>query len=503
MYNKISIEKITVKIFLVLGITIPLAQFLYNRSLWLDEAMLALNIIHKGYFELLKPLDYAQVAPILFLGIEKLISTIIPNSEYGLRLFPLLCYWASLFFFYKTVKILFDNRFATILALALFVSNVTLIFYSSEVKQYMCDVLAYTAIVYFILKKYKKKQAKLYILGIAGTLAIFLSNVAPVILSVAGLYILYEQFYTKRQKSNIRGSIVVFIIWLSVFAVYYYFFIFNHPVRDFMVRYWLNTYGFLPLHSLSGFVEFLFVKTGVILKTFSTRIPLLTIIVIFFITGIYSIVREKKIGLAILACFPVIIHFLLSGLHLYPFNTRLVLYIIPGLMLICIAGFKYLITLFSPRLKPVIVKSFCFIPVIFLFSFYEFPINFLGSFGVKENIKYLKENVNDNEIIYVFWFGGPSWQYYQDIGFADFKIPVIIGKEKFIGEKKHHLIIVNKPDYLTELKKIHGKCWLYFQHGKWFLEDEKYIINYLNSVGHNKIKEYKATHSSIYLYDFR
>jgi hypothetical protein len=496
MYNNISIEKITVKIFLVLGITIPLAQFLYNRSIWIDEAMLALNIIHKGYFELLQPLDYLQVAPILFLEIEKFFSTIIPNSEYGLRLFPLLCYWASLFFFYKTVKILFDNRFATILALALFVFNTTLIYYSNEVKQYICDVLVHTAIVYSILKSYKKKQTKLYILGITGTLAIFLSNVAPVILSVAGLYILYEQFYTKRQKSNIRGSIVVFIIWLSAFAVYYYFFIFNHPTRAFMVSSWSNLNAFLPFDSLNSFVRFLDVEARITLKVLSPRTCLKAIIVIFFIIGIYRIIREKKTGLVILTCFPVIIHLLLSGLHLYPFSTRLVLYIIPDLILICAAGSKYLISLLSSRSKPVIVKSVCFIPVIFLFSFHEFPtIHAHMPMEPKKDIKYLKENVSDDETIYVYRMVSPSFLYYQETGFADFNGPVIIGVEN------NFFMEINNSDLLKNLETIRGKCWLYFS--GWRPVQEKYITNYLDSVGHNKIKEYKTIYSSIYLYDFK
>jgi hypothetical protein len=198
MHNNISIEKIIIGVLLILGVTIPLAQFLCNRSIWLDEALLALNIIHKDYFELLQPLDYNQVTPILFLEIEKFFSTLIPNSEYGLRLFPLLCFWTALFFFYRIVKILFNNRLATILALSLFVFNITLIYYSNEVKQYICDVMVYSAVVYFVLKNYKNNQTKFYILGIAGTLAVFLSNVAPIILSVAGLYLLYEQFYIKK-----------------------------------------------------------------------------------------------------------------------------------------------------------------------------------------------------------------------------------------------------------------------------------------------------------------
>ena len=48
------------------GVIIAFVQFVSNRSLWLDEAMFSLNIINRDYIELLLPLDYTQVAPILF-----------------------------------------------------------------------------------------------------------------------------------------------------------------------------------------------------------------------------------------------------------------------------------------------------------------------------------------------------------------------------------------------------------------------------------------------------
>jgi hypothetical protein len=56
---------------LAAGVVLSLAQFLFNRSLWWDEAAMALNIIHRSSAELLQPLDYAQSAPVLFLQILK------------------------------------------------------------------------------------------------------------------------------------------------------------------------------------------------------------------------------------------------------------------------------------------------------------------------------------------------------------------------------------------------------------------------------------------------
>ncbi len=77
-------------IIILFGIILRLGQYLFNRSLWLDESYLTLNIINKSFSQLLLPLDYDQAAPIGFLIVEKVIVGIFGNNEYALRLFPLL-----------------------------------------------------------------------------------------------------------------------------------------------------------------------------------------------------------------------------------------------------------------------------------------------------------------------------------------------------------------------------------------------------------------------------
>ena len=48
------------------GIVLRLVPYLVNRSLWLDESMLALNIIHRSFAGLWAPLDFNQGAPLDF-----------------------------------------------------------------------------------------------------------------------------------------------------------------------------------------------------------------------------------------------------------------------------------------------------------------------------------------------------------------------------------------------------------------------------------------------------
>ena len=140
------------------GILLPSIQFIFNRSLWNDEATLALDIINTSSLDLLKPLNSDAVGTILFLLLEKFFSNLIPNSEYGLRILPLLCYLASLLFFYNILKQIFSNHYTIIFALSLYVFNASMILYSSEVKPYICDVLMITSIYYFILRKYESVE---------------------------------------------------------------------------------------------------------------------------------------------------------------------------------------------------------------------------------------------------------------------------------------------------------------------------------------------------------
>src|SRR5690349_13824749 len=122
-----------------LGMFLRLAQYAFNRSLWYDEANIAANIIDRSMAGLLQPLDYDQGAPIGFLLLEKLAVQALGPSEYALRLIPFLFGSIALVVFYEVAKRYISPN-AVLIALYLFALSDTLIYYSSEVKQYSSDV---------------------------------------------------------------------------------------------------------------------------------------------------------------------------------------------------------------------------------------------------------------------------------------------------------------------------------------------------------------------------
>ena len=96
--------------FVVLGILLRLRQYLFDRSLWVDESMLALNIIRRSPAELLKPLDYSQAAPVGFLWLEKLAVHYFGSGEMALRFVPLLCGIGSVLLFLGVARNSFRSQ---------------------------------------------------------------------------------------------------------------------------------------------------------------------------------------------------------------------------------------------------------------------------------------------------------------------------------------------------------------------------------------------------------
>src|SRR5437660_1163195 len=122
------------------GAVLRLAQYLHHRSLWFDEALLALNLLNRSYSQLVKPLDYNQGAPVGFLFAERLAGIHLGFGEYALRFIPVMAALCALCLFYKVAQLLLPPRAAWI-AIGLAAVCPHLIYYASELKQYSTDVL--------------------------------------------------------------------------------------------------------------------------------------------------------------------------------------------------------------------------------------------------------------------------------------------------------------------------------------------------------------------------
>src|SRR5574338_298018 len=126
---------------IVIGVMLRAIEMRHGRPLWLDEAMLGLNIASKSFGELARPLDYDQAAPLLYLWLERLVVSVAGVSEASLRALP---FAAGVVLVPGTWLVMRRVAGATAGALAtlLVALSVTLISFSAEAKQYGVDPLA-------------------------------------------------------------------------------------------------------------------------------------------------------------------------------------------------------------------------------------------------------------------------------------------------------------------------------------------------------------------------
>ncbi len=125
----------------LLGLAARAVRYLLAFPIWQDEAFLCVNLLERGYLELLQPLAHHQVCPILFLWIQASIIRLLGFSEYTLRLFPLICGIAGLFLFWHVAARLLRGT-ALLFAVGIFAVGYPLIRYACEAKPYGCDMFA-------------------------------------------------------------------------------------------------------------------------------------------------------------------------------------------------------------------------------------------------------------------------------------------------------------------------------------------------------------------------
>ncbi len=485
---------IVLKTIFIIGFLLSIIQFINNRSLWLDESVLALNIINKGYLQLLKPLDFMQVAPILFLQIEKLFSELIKNTEYGLRLFPLISYLISLVLFYNITKNIRTNLLIRIFSISLFAFNATMIYYSSEIKQYMSDVFALSIIYYYLTKNYKNERNKFLYLGILGSILIFLSNVAPIILLSVGLFLVFD-IYSKK-KDQIINLTVLSISWSTVFLTYYMLFLHNHPSRQGMLRFHENAHAFMPTNPGSlEFYHFLYLKGSMILVDLFQLSRYGGIIVgIISLIGITELIKKRKFDIVILTITPPLTHLLVSALKLYPFETRLILYTFPCFIVIFSFGLNYLVNIVTDRFGYNNINFYLAI------LFPTFLILYLSRIGypiknseIKNSLKFIEQNKSISDKIVVNYFTAYPLRYYNEISFLKLDTNNI-----FVSSRKSYNDTIL---YASELDSQSGRIWFLFTRDPRENEKMDFLKKHYKSQKKNLIKEFHTNGSSVFLYN--
>jgi hypothetical protein len=123
---------------LAVGVLARTVRYLSVFPLWGDEAALAANLLDRGFFDLLRPLDHEQLCPIGFLWTQLALVRLFGFTELILRLPAFVCGIASLFLFKFFAGRLLKGT-ALLMAVGVFAVSYPAVRYAAEAKPYGCD----------------------------------------------------------------------------------------------------------------------------------------------------------------------------------------------------------------------------------------------------------------------------------------------------------------------------------------------------------------------------
>ena len=482
----------TTRTFLILcilgGIGAATVALVHDKSLWLDEAMVALNVVNRSYRQLLLPLDYGQMAPVGFLLAEKSFAVIFGHHDWALRLFPFILFLGAIPIFYSLCRQVTKSVELSLFAVALFSMNLSLIYYASEVKQYMTDVFVSITVMYITLRfGASHSRREVFILSITGVIAVWFSNISVMVLSASGVYLLYSAI---EERKNLIPALIPMACWGISFLVYYFSFIWHHPFMAYQVDQWKGMDGFIPHNIFSDeFLRFSSNKLRMIIQWMFGVQRFRLIAVLIFLTGIFAMLKNRKMFL--LFFLPVVIHLILSALRLYPFQQRLTLYLFPLLMVIGISGlgliFQYAEQKFI-KITPLVLL----VPVLF----YVRPIKEqvpVERAEIKPVMKYLNEHVAQGELVYVSCFTEPAFHFYQrDYDKLATSSSVVIGKWDLLHwDKSEDEIFRNSP-----------VIWFIISHERFEkvngIDEKDYILNRLEDLGYRIVDKHPEKAAFVY-----
>lgn len=475
-----------------IGVGLRLYHYVMNRSLWLDEAKLALHIVGKSFSELAQPLvEGLQVAPLGFLFVQKTFVLAFGNSEFALRLFPLICGTLAMAFFRNLAKV-HVRKGAMIIALGLFAVSPKLIYYSSEVKQYASDALI-TIILYLVTAYVQSRglnllRSLLYI--VAGAVAVLFSHPSVFILAGVGTTLGALAIHSGDRSTFLR-TLLIASIWFSVF-------LFSHfsplsQLRDnpLLADFWRDGFMPFPPSSLSDFQWFIDTFLG-IFKDSPLMLFLPGIGLLAFIIGAHSLFKERRTSFFMLLL-PILFSLLASAFHKYPFKGRLLLFLVPCFLLFIAEGAAVLREKSRNGLH---IFGNAFILLLFLMpTLYGINRVIHAQVGeeIREVIKYVVEHKKDGDLIYVYYGARPAFEYYAS--------RYGISKNDFYGG------IYSRSDwdnYIHDINRSRGsnRVWLIFSHvPDWdCMDEQEFYIRHLNTIG-RKLDNIKAPGASAYLYD--
>jgi hypothetical protein len=416
-----------------LGIGFRLFHFIYNRSLFIDELYLDINLIKMSFRELATlPFEYEQKAPIGYLWAVKLCVVLFGKGEKALRLFSLLCGISSLFLFVPVARY-YLKGWSVVVAVGILSLSWAVIYHSVEAKQYITELLT-TVLALLLYTKYNRSTTlrPLLLWGIFGGLLLWFSFSLVFVLAGIGSAVCLDIALRKEWK-RFFTYLIPFSLWAVSFGLLYLLFLGKYHQSGWLIDFFDKVYvAFMPLKPTSLTDAIWFVQTpysilhypfGLLVNLDGSGItnPILKFILklgwipaVVICYGMVMLFLKSRVNFFVLSL-PLLFVLLASGLRLYPIYARFVLFLVPLIVLFLAFGFEKVSEAFKDN-KTVTGALLLVMLAPPLFNSVRQVIDPRIMSGATERELLLSVNnqYKEGDAVYVFWNMRHAYGYYKE-----------------------------------------------------------------------------------------
>lgn len=404
-----------VPVLVIVGVALRLRQYGARRSLWNDEAALALNVVGRGYRDLLEPLGINQGAPLGFLWAQRTAVNVLGNNEFALRLVPLVAGMAGLMLFAVLARRLL-TPWAAAAAVLLFATLGPLVYYSAEAKQYSVDVavtvLLMAATVRLLDGPISPRRALAW--GAVGCASMLVSHPSMFVLAAcsvaAGLIIALRQ--GRKALAAFAPGVAIWVLELALLYVVSLRHLAGNPALE---TFWKDGYAPQPLRPATALRWIPDVIAGLVPDPVELSAPLVALVLVMVGAGAL-LVRHLTAGLLVAAVAGASLAAGLIGV--YPLKWRLALYLVPVVLLAIGASVDA-----APRrgrIPPVLVRILVLAAVA---TVAVRPVREAASAAVdpytvteiRTVLGHVKAAVEPNDAVYVHWTAAVLYDYYTPV----------------------------------------------------------------------------------------
>jgi hypothetical protein len=345
--------------FIAVGIAVRAVRYLLCFPLWPDEAYLAHNYLDRGYWDLLKPLDFIQIAPLLYLWAQKSIVRLFGFSEYSLRLYAFVCGVGGLFLFRHLAGRILKGT-ALLLAVSIFAVAYPLVRYSAEAKPYGGDMfvslLLLTLAVEWLRNPAPARRGWLWGLVAALPVAILLSYAA--IFVAAGISLaMAASILRRRAWRDGIGWVAANVAIAAGVAVLFAASAGNQMAASGAAQRAAFVQAFPPLDSFKRFAAYMLESHSgdALAYPLGGKHGASALTTLCCLAGLIVLLGKRRYVLALLCTAPLVFQFVAASVHGYPYGShaRFFLYLGPVICLLMGLGAAQLFAWTRLRRVPV------------------------------------------------------------------------------------------------------------------------------------------------------